>query len=260
LSVTSEHQESADPGLTRRGAVRLMGLASLALALPGCAGSGDRTSGLPDPVWPDSGPRRAGAAPPASVARTPTRPRARPWSLPASPVYAAPPGVIARSSWAHGAPVPRLMDRMRPITRITIHHDGMTPFTNRGEGDAAQRLENIRLAHRGNNWGDIGYHYLVDPAGRVWEGRPLSWQGAHVKDQNQGNIGVCVMGNFERQQPNDAQLRALETIVAQLMSQHNVSVRRVYTHRELAATACPGRNLQPRLVAMRGSRGALAMG
>ncbi len=151
------------------------------------------------------------------------------------------------------------MDRMRPIYRITVHHDGMTAFTSVSEQAAAERLENIRRAHRGHNWGDIGYHYLVDPAGRVWEGRPLTWQGAHVKNQNEGNLGVCVMGNYENQQPNEAQLRAVERFVAEMMTRHSVRVGNVYTHREMAATACPGRNLQPRLVAMRGTRGALAM-
>lgn len=148
---------------------------------------------------------------------------------------------------------------MLPVNRVTIHHDGMDTFTSRSQGDAAARLERIRLAHRAKNWGDIGYHYLIDPAGRVWEGRPLSWQGAHVGGQNPGNLGICVMGNYEDQYPNDLQLEAVERFVSSQMRQYRVPVSRVYTHQELAATACPGRNLQPRLVSIRRPGGGLAI-
>ncbi len=154
--------------------------------------------------------------------------------------------------------MPRLMARMQPITRITLHHDGMNPFTATNEREAAARLELIRRAHRGRNFGDIGYHYLVDPAGRIWEGRQLTWQGAHVARQNLGNLGICCLGNFEEQSPTDAQLRAVEAFTISQMHRFNVPVNRIYTHRELAPTACPGRNLQPRLLSMRRSGGALA--
>lgn len=183
----------------------------------------------------------------------------RPRYRPSGPSGGAPHGVIPRNAWAKGAPVPALMNRMLPVQRITIHHDGMDTFSSRGEGDAAIRLERIRTAHRSKNWGDIGYHYLVDPAGRVWEGRPLYWQGAHVGGQNEGNLGICVMGNYEDQYPNDVQLEAVERFVATQMRQYGVAVRSIYTHRELAATACPGRNLQPQLVSLRRPGGALAM-
>ena len=68
----------------------------------------------------------------------------------------------------------------------------------------------IRRGHVNHNgWADIGYHFAVDRAGRVWSCRPLVWQGAHVKDRNEGNIGVLVLGNFEIERPTSAQLNAL---------------------------------------------------
>ncbi|MEQ9616688.1 MAG: peptidoglycan recognition family protein [Phycisphaerales bacterium] len=166
-------------------------------------------------------------------------------------------GAIPRSNWAGGGVEPSLMNRMLPIDKITIHHDGMSAFTSTSRSAGASRVEAIRLAHRGQNWGDVGYHYLVDPSGRVWEGRPLEWQGAHVGGQNQGNIGICVMGNFERQHPNSAQIAAVENSVAELMQKYRIRLNQIRTHQEMAATACPGRYLQPQLVAMRSSRGTL---
>jgi hypothetical protein len=248
-------------GMDRRSALRLLGAAALlGPGLAACSSGGaQRRSALPNPTWPESGPDSGPAARGAVGRRysgrtyTPARPTPGAGGLDRLPT-----GVIQRSRWAGGEPVPALMDRQQPLNKITVHHDGMNAFTSTREGDAAARIEAIRRAHRANHWGDIGYHYAIDPAGRVWQARPLSWQGAHVGNQNHGNIGVCVLGNYEVQQPNSRQVEALESFIARLMRTHDIDVSRIYTHRELAATACPGRNLQPRLVAMRSSRGVLA--
>jgi hypothetical protein len=149
------------------------------------------------------------------------------------------------------------MNRALPYYRITVHHDGMNAFNSTNQGDAAARLENIRRGHRGRNFGDIGYHYLIDPAGRVWEGRSLAWQGAHVAKTNQGNLGICVMGNFEQQTPTSQSLAALDQFVIAQMRRFRVPASRVYTHRELKPTLCPGRSLQSHMVRTR-SGGAIA--
>lgn len=168
-----------------------------------------------------------------------------------------PEGVIPRSEWARGAPVPARMDPMQPIQSITFHHDAIDRFTSTNKRDAAARLERIRLAHRSRPvpFGDIGYHYIIDPAGRVWQGRPLDWQGAHVARQNHGNLGICVLGNYEIQQPNADQEHAIARLLASQMRTYAVPANRVYTHRELASTRCPGRFLQPRIADIRASVG-----
>lgn len=145
---------------------------------------------------------------------------------------------------------------MLPPQRITIHHDGMDPVSLRTKSDVSHRLDQIRRSHLTRNFGDIGYHYIIDPMGNVWEGRPLSWQGAHVGRQNEHNIGVMCLGNFEVERPTSAQLNGLDRFVAHLMRTHRIPVREVKTHRELASTDCPGRNLQPHMNQAR--RGALA--
>ena len=166
-------------------------------------------------------------------------------------------GLIRRSSWSKGNPVPNLMDRMLPINKVTIHHDGMSAFTSTSQSAAAARIESIRRAHRGRNWGDIGYHYLIDPSGRVWEGRPLAWQGAHVKDNNEGNIGICMLGNYEEQAVSERQSQALDQFLATTLRSYNISRRSVYTHQEFNPTACPGRTLQARMDIIRTSRNSM---
>lgn len=166
-------------------------------------------------------------------------------------------GVLSRRSWATGEPIPSRMDRMLPVQRVTVHHDGIESlFYGTGQQETAARIDAIRRSHQAKSWGDIGYHFVVDRAGRVWEGRPLVWQGAHVKDRNEHNIGVLCLGNFDRQQPTDAQLSALEQHLNRLKSRFRLPAQNIHTHQELAATACPGFNLQRFMVSAR-TRGSL---
>lgn len=213
---------------------RMFLLMSLGLLAAGCStDSSQRIAGLPGPLWPDRPGALSTTTPDERLAQEASDSMAR-----------LPDGVIPRNAWSKGRAVPSLMNRMIPIRYITVHHDGMDPFYGDSRGDAAERLELIRRSHRNRNWGDIGYHYIVDRGGRVWEGRPLMYQGAHVKDHNEGNIGVMCMGNFELQIPTRSQLEGLDRHVTRLMQTFRVSVRNVRTHQEWAKTACPGRSLQ----------------
>jgi len=208
--------------------------AALSGVLGACGSNQKRTQGLVGTPIPDnpSVPRFSGPRVPI------TKPAATnaPTGLPS--------GVIARSRWARFGPDVSLADPMRGIDKITIHHDGMPPQNLRGMDQCARQIEIIRRGHRNNGWADIGYHYIIDPEGRIWEGRPISLQGAHVKEHNPHNLGILVLGNFERQQPTPQAMHALDRFVAAQMRQYGIPLSRVLTHQELAPTACPGRNLQ----------------
>lgn len=215
-------------------------LAGLAL-LAGCASTGSTVAKLPDLTWPDLS--KGGSGGP--------RPSPSPSPLPSTKPSAD--GVLPRAAWARGTPDAELMNPMLPVEHITVHHDGMTPFTATDYASSAARIELYRNGHRGRGWGDIGYHYVVDREGRIWEGRSLKWQGAHVKNRNEGNLGILVMGNFDEQAPSEKQLAALERHLRACMRRYKVPVSRVRTHREWdgAQTACPGKSLQTRMVSMR---------
>lgn len=167
-------------------------------------------------------------------------------------------GVTPRTAWAKASTIERLANPLGKVNRITVHHDGMNAFTSTREADSCQRLEQIRSAHVGQGWADIGYHFAIDPAGRVFEGRPLRFQGAHVKDNNENNVGVLMLGNFMETRPSSASLTSLDGFLANLMSRFGVPVGRVYTHQELKATACPGTHLQRYMLDTRSRAGRLA--
>ena len=143
---------------------------------------------------------------------------------------------------------------MNHANRITVHHEGWTRVRFTDRATTAARVRQIQRIHvRDRGWGDIGYHYVVDRAGRVWEGRPLRYQGAHVKYNNEHNIGVLVLGNFENQSPSKAQVDRVAVLLRSLAREHRIPVSRIRTHREFpdAKTVCPGRKLQPLVARMR---------
>lgn len=237
-------------GLTRREAI----LASLsALALGGCSSASRRQAGhRPVPNWPGhtASPSRTRVYTPVQApaqprtAITPNRTNA------AAPVTGL--AAISRSQWTRTSTARSKVNAMNGISKLTIHHDGMDPSYITGKTAVAERIEKIRNYHtQEKGWGDIGYHYIVDRAGRVWQGRPLQYQGAHVRNNNENNIGILVMGNFDKQSPSDAQLKALFSAAETLTQQYSIKTAKVRSHQEINKTACPGRNLQKQMNALR---------
>ncbi len=143
---------------------------------------------------------------------------------------------------------------MGRVSRMTVHHEGWKPVWFADQRSTAERLDLIRESHRGRGWADIGYHYIIDRAGMVWEGRDIRYQGAHVRNQNEENLAIMLLGNFDLQRPSDAQYVKLIDTLRVLRYRHNVPVNRIYTHQELMPTACPGRALQPQMVSLRQGR------
>jgi hypothetical protein len=156
-----------------------------------------------------------------------------------------------RASWQPLGPNRSNLDRMQRPRRITIHHSAMYFRDTRPRAAAAQ-IGKIQREHMQNrNYGDIGYHFLIDPSGRIWEGRQLRYQGAHASGSNNiGNIGICLLGNFMRQ-PNDgqgptsAQVQSMERLVTQMMRRYNFGGDALFCHSDFKNTACPGPRMQP---------------
>ena len=237
----AEANESSESPQSRRRCMRTILFAAAVAGLGGCGTTAASRASRPEPLWPED------------LAKVPGRRVPTPTETVVAPDSGAIPGLVSRDAWARGTPVPALMNRMTPVRHITIHHDGMPPVSLNSRAQIAARIEVIRAGHRAKGWGDIGYHFIVDPQGAVWQGRPLLWQGAHVKDRNQGNVGVLVLGNFESTRPTDAQLDALERQIAGLMRIYRVSATSVRSHQEWpgAATACPGRHMQAKMNGVR---------
>jgi hypothetical protein len=231
---------------------RAIVLAGLGLLLGGCATSGSSplsASRLPGVPWDaDLEARRPGRTPvvPRPVPDATAQARTSGFTVPI-------PGLQSRGAWGAGPVRTNSVNPMLPIRWVTIHHDGMA-YRGRTQSAARGRLRSIQSAHQNNqNWADIGYHFIIDRQGTVWQGRELRYQGAHVGGANEGNVGVMLMGNFQEQQPASAQVASLQRTVQAIQRTFRIPATQVRTHREwpTAATECPGSMLQAQVGQLR---------
>lgn len=73
--------------------------------------------------------------------------------------------------------------------------------------------KDIHSWHKEQGWDGIGYHFVITRDGVIEAGRPLYWQGAHVRGHNAHSIGICLIG---RDEYTSRQMRALERLIRRL--------------------------------------------
>ena len=154
-----------------------------------------------------------------------------------------------------------------PAQVLTVHHTD----TVNDDPDPAATVRAIYEYHAiTNDWGDIGYHFLIDEAGRIYEGRYSGDDGipAHDADGkvvtafhtggfNSGNLGIALLGTLIDQGPTAAAKRSLTRLISVLTRFHGLDpqakvtytnpvngvkkdVTTVGGHRDWMATDCPG--------------------
>lgn len=144
-------------------------------------------------------------------------------------------------------------DRLTPLrgawSRITVHHSDESRSSQTGgtleeSEEVVRAIQKFHMEDPEHRWGDIGYHYLIDSAGRIFEGRELQWQGAHAGGangmNNTQNLGICMLGDFLKRPPTPAALKSLELLVESLRDQYKIPASRVYPHKHFTTTQCPG--------------------
>ncbi len=223
---------------------RQFAIASIGLVAVGCTESRRIVHRrLPPPIDPPT--RLRSYDPPSTLP-----PRSQPQVQ--VPTATQPLKAIARSQWTTAKPIKARLRPLQSVKRITVHHEGWKPVWFDDVRTTAARLERIRKSHLERlHAGDIGYHLIIDRAGRVWQGRDLRYQGAHVRNHNVNNLGIMVLGNFELQRPTEVQQNALRHALLILMRHNRVPTNQVFTHQELNVTSCPGKALQAHMVSLR---------
>lgn len=180
-----------------------------------------------------------------------TAPQPAPARGPVDP-DASSPTVHSRAEWRAQPPVNPLTPDPLPW-RITLHHtDG------RYTSSLAQSLDEARFIQdfhqNGRKWSDIAYHYLVDPLGNVIEGRPLGTLGAHTLNNNEGNVGIVLLGEYhppKNDRTTAAQLEAVVSLGRFLVKRFGIDPASLKGHRDYKKTDCPGDLAYPKLDELR---------
>ena len=124
---------------------------------------------------------------------------------------------------------------------LSVHHSGVAQVF----GETMRSIQDEHLETRG--WADIGYHFGIDPQGRIYAGRDIQARGSSVAGGNTGVIGVVMMGDFELEAPADAQLVALQTLTNWLAETYTLTHLAGHSDLNPDITVCPGRFMYPYL-------------
>jgi hypothetical protein len=137
--------------------------------------------------------------------------------------------IVSREKWGARAPkgVPRHSEWPRSGVDLWLHHSA---------GDRSQTPREIQAFHQNTRgWNDISYSYLVDYEGVIYEGRGFEVWGAHSAENGKnGEPSVCLIGDYSKTEPSDAQHRAVYALKDYL------GARKIRGHRENTPTSCPG--------------------
>ncbi len=200
----------------------------------------------------------------------------------AEPLLDAGPGqppIIAREAWSGGRP-PAVPPAYGTV-KLAFVHNTINP-NGYGAGDVPAMLLAMYQFHRFvRGWNDLGYNFVVDLYGRIWEAREggidQAVVGAQAGAYNAVSTGAAVLGTFMDVIPSDVALKALERLLAWKLSLHGVptdgavkvrvnpadafytpfkpgqlvSLPRVAGHRDGDATDCPGNAFYGHLPVMR---------
>jgi len=154
--------------------------------------------------------------------------------------------LIGREQWGAMATAAPFEDR-GDLRQLVLHHTAIRdPALNGGDrAPEAAYMRRIERLHLERGWLAIGYHFVVMPSGRVYEGRPVWAVGAHAEMHNQDSVSIALAGNFEEETPQPAALRSLEDLERRFAA--NGRPLPLHPHGDLMPTACPGRLLRAAL-------------
>jgi hypothetical protein len=130
------------------------------------------------------------------------------------------PTILPRSAWGADERLRQGRPVLAPRIRAVVIHHTATP-----NGYTADQVPSVIRALylyqvRGNGLSDLGYNYLLDAQGRIYEGRyggiDRNVVGAHTAGFNTGTVGVALIGNFTSATPPARELKALESLLARV--------------------------------------------
>ncbi len=192
------------------------------------------------------------------------------------------PAIITRAQW--GAAAGRCSTSYSStVVAATVHHTaGSNDYT---AAQSAGLVRGIQSYHQGAlGWCDVGYNFLVDKYGQVFEGRGGGMDrpvvGAHAGGFNDRTFGISALGNYELVAAPPAMVSAIARVAGWKLALYGrsvgasvtltsagggtsrysagtkVTLPNIFGHRDVGLTACPGKNLYAQLGSIRSQAAA----
>ncbi|HKB79708.1 MAG TPA: N-acetylmuramoyl-L-alanine amidase [Thermoanaerobaculia bacterium] len=139
--------------------------------------------------------------------------------------------IVSRVAWGcpDGEAAPLWPPEYSTVTHLVVHH---TAGSN-DLSDWAAEVRNIWYYHTyTNGWGDIGYNYLIDPDGVIYEGRAGGDGaiGAHFSCRNTNTAGVAMLGTYSTITPTPEALAALDRLLGDLCRRNGIDPMAIVFH------------------------------
>jgi len=188
----------------------------------------------------------------------------------ASTTRAAQPFIRSRASWnaLDYKGTPQIASELKmAIVHHTVSRNGYAA------GEVAGMIAAIQRYHMDSNgWNDIGYNFVVDRFGGIWDARQGGTHnaviGGHAYGFNTATTGISVLGDHQSARPSSEAVEAVTALAAWKLDLHGCDVAapvwyssaatdtsgtyaRIIGHRDVGSTACPGQYLYPQLGAIR---------
>ncbi len=151
---------------------------------------------------------------------------------------------------------------MKTLRKFVIHHTDSEIRDINGDYrmDSLDYKGIVRAIYRyhaiSRGWGDIGYNYIIDPLGNIYEGRYGGDKviGAHAICYNNGTMGISIIGNYQDNEVPEPALQSLISLLARKAKIYRIDpngsslmrgkkLPNIIGHRDIGATACPGDKL-----------------
>ncbi|WP_326778340.1 N-acetylmuramoyl-L-alanine amidase [Streptomyces sp. NBC_01445] len=221
---------------------------------------------------------------PASASSTPSTPASPSATIPTAPPSTVPePPITSRAGWGADESLSPDPSEYNPdVKAVFVHHsDGANDYSC---ADSAAIVRGIYAYHtQTNGWNDIGYNFLVDKCGTIFEGRKGGVDrpvlGAHTYGWNRESTGIAVLGDHTSTGATNAALTSVARIAAWKLGQYKAdpvstvkltagatqtnyfgtsftagsqyTFNRISTHRDGYNTQCPGSSLYGQLPTIR---------
>jgi len=190
------------------------------------------------------------------------------------------PAIVPRANWGADQVPPRWEPSYGTVLAAFVHHT-VTAVDYAPEESAGIVLGIARYHRDSNGWNDIGYNFLVDRYGVIFEGRAGGVEAAVIGAQAQGwnsvSTGIACLGTFTNLPLDAPAMETLARLIGWKLSLHGVPVQgqvtlesgggesnrypagalvsfeRISGHRDGCETSCPGEQLYAQLPALRAS-------
>lgn len=182
------------------------------------------------------------------------------------------PEFVPRSSWGYSFGLNENIYKppaaYTEVTHLIVHHSAGTNTSSNWPGVVASIFD---FHVNTNGWQDVGYNWLIDPEGNIYEGRGGgdNVKGAHMCGYNNNTLGVCIIGTYTNVNPSQTSIAALKELLAWKSCQKKINptgsnsiasysgyMKNISGHRDGCSpnyTECPGNMIYAILDSIRNS-------